>query len=67
MLPNGEIPLGLGMALAQNLAAMERFSAMSEQEQGEVIARTHNVKSKQEMQALVDGLSASGEAGGTLL
>ena len=61
MLPNGEIPLGLGMALAQNLSAMERFASMTEQEQSELIARTHNIKSKQEMQAFVNSLSGSDE------
>lgn len=29
-LSNPEIPMGLGMALAQNVSAMERFAAMSE-------------------------------------
>ena len=35
-LSNPEIPMGLGMALAQNVSAMERFAAMSEQEQQQI-------------------------------
>ena len=56
-LVNGpEMPLGLGMALAQNLPAMNRFARMTPAEQRAVIARTHGVTSSEEMRALVDSL-----------
>lgn len=51
-----ELPLGFGMALAQNERAMEKFESLSESEKQAVLARTHSVTSKQEMQALVSGL-----------
>lgn len=51
-----ELPLGFGMALAQNEAAMRRFEALSEAEKQSVIQRTHSVHSKQEMRQLVSGL-----------
>jgi len=51
-----EMPLGLGMALAQNLAAMNRFATLSPAEQKAVIARTHSIGSKEEMQAYVQSL-----------
>ncbi|MDD3347927.1 hypothetical protein [Oscillibacter sp.] len=51
-----ELPLGLGMALAQHPQAMERFTALSEAEQQAVITSAHAVASKQEMNALVEHL-----------
>jgi hypothetical protein len=51
-----EIPMGLGMALAQNLPAMNRFASMSKAEQQAIIARTHSIGSKEEMQAYVQSL-----------
>lgn len=54
---NDALPLGFGMALAQNEAAMKRFSSMTEAEKQAVIQRTQQVKSKSEMQQLVSGLT----------
>lgn len=51
-----ELPLGLGMALAQNLEAMRRFTSLSGAEQQAVIDRTHSIGSKKEMRAFVDSL-----------
>lgn len=56
LLSNDEIPEGLGMALAENLHAMERFGKMSESERQAFISRSRNVGSKQEMQSLVSSL-----------
>lgn len=52
-----ELPLGFGMALAQNENAMQRFEALSDAEKQAIIERTHNVGSKREMQQLVDSLT----------
>lgn len=49
-----DIPLGFGMAPAQNSEAMIRFSAMSEEQRRQIIEGTHSVRSKKEMQAYVD-------------
>ncbi|MGN0394816.1 MAG: hypothetical protein ACI4EF_05590 [Coprococcus sp.] len=57
ILNNDEIPVGLSMALAENLHAMERFGKMTEAERNEVIRRSKNVGSKQEMRSLVSGLN----------
>ena len=51
-----ELPVGLMMTLAMHERAMERFSQLSEAERQGVIARARSVSTKQEMQALVDGL-----------
>ncbi|MDD3692803.1 MAG: hypothetical protein PHX02_02730 [Oscillospiraceae bacterium] len=50
------IPMGLGMALAQNTKAMQYFASLSAQEQQAIIENTHNIRSKQEMQSFVNGL-----------
>lgn len=57
-----ELPLGFGMALAQNEAAMARFESLSDVEKQAVIQRTHSVRSKREMRQLVSSLSDQGGA-----
>ncbi|MEM1485115.1 hypothetical protein V6615_09580 [Oscillospiraceae bacterium PP1C4] len=52
-----DVPMGFGMALAQNLDAMNRFSALSPEQQKQVISHTHQVGSKQEMQQYVQQLA----------
>ncbi len=54
-----ELPLGFGMALAQNEAAMHRFESLSEAEKQAVLRHAHKIHSKAEMRQLVSGLSAS--------
>ena len=56
ILNDKEIPVGLGMALAQNLDAMKVFASLSESERDSVIARSHRVMSKQDMAGLIDSL-----------
>ena len=51
-----EMPLGLGMALAQNQAAMQAFSALPRERQQQIIDHTHAVTSKQQMQAFVSDI-----------
>lgn len=51
-----ELPLGFGMALAQNEAAMQRFEAMTTAEKEAVIRKTRDVTSRREMQSLVNNL-----------
>lgn len=52
-----ELPMGFGMALAQNEAAMQKFESLTEAQKQAVINATHNVNSKREMQKLVRNLS----------
>lgn len=51
-----DLPLGFGMALAQHPEAMQRFCALPEAEQRTVVAHTHDIHSKGEMQAYVENL-----------
>ena len=56
-LTNGpDIPMGLGMALAQNTDAMAYFSNLSPEKQREIISATHGISSKEEMRSFVDSL-----------
>ena len=52
-----DLPLGFGMALAQNEPAMKKFESLSESEKAAFVEKTHSVNSKSEMQALVDSLT----------
>lgn len=49
-----EIPIGLGMALAMNTEAMQKFASLSESKKREIIKGTHAVSSKEEMQQYVE-------------
>ena len=50
----GDMPIGLGMALAQNPQAMKTFAMMSDAEQQKIIDGTHTLHSKQEMHEYVN-------------
>lgn len=52
-----EIPLGLGIALAQNLNAMNYFASLDDTSKQQVIDGTHNVRSKSEMKQYVSNLA----------
>lgn len=52
------LPLGFGMALAQNTQAMECFSHMAAGEQAKYVEKAHHVHSKQEMSALVNSITS---------
>lgn len=54
--PLSDLPMGFGMALAQNVSAMERFSSLSPDQQRDIIDQTHRITSKTEMQSFVNGL-----------
>jgi len=55
-IPGSDIPMGFGMALAQNLPAMEKFSELPPALQHEIIEYTHQIRSKEEMRRYVDQL-----------
>lgn len=52
-----DIPLGLGMALAQNSDAMKYFASQPQENQLEIIAQTHRINSKREMHRFVQLLA----------
>ncbi len=50
------IPLGFGMALAQNEKALGYFSRLEPEQKKRVIDGTHAIASKKEMRSYVDDL-----------
>jgi folylpolyglutamate synthase/dihydropteroate synthase len=56
-LSGNSIPLGFGMALAQNTAALDAFSSLSKEAQQSFIDGAHNVQSKQEMRSYVNSIT----------
>jgi len=51
-----EMPVGLGMALAMNPEAMQKFSSLTEKQKHEVINGTHAIASRKEMQQYVQNI-----------
>lgn len=51
-----ELPLGFGMALAMNESAMQGYAGLTEAEKEQIILRCKDVKTKREMQKIVDSL-----------
>lgn len=56
ILEHYEMPLGLGMALAQNPEAMQKFALLTENKKQEIIQGTHAVSSKEEMRQYVENI-----------
>jgi len=54
-----KVPIGFGMALAQNYDAMAAYSAMPEDQKQAVLNQAHNVRSEREMHQLVAGIAGS--------
>lgn len=55
--PMRDLPMGFGMALAQNPEAMNRFAALSDEEQRRIVDGTHAIHSKSEMQDYVNSMA----------
>lgn len=52
-----KVPIGFGMALAQNTAAINRYAHLSDAQKQEILDRAHNVRSEKEMHSLVASLA----------
>lgn len=52
-----KVPIGFGMALSQNEAAMIRYAHLSKLEKQSILDRAHSVRSEQEMYSLVASLA----------
>ena len=51
------IPIGFGLALSANTAAMNRYAHLSEVQKQDILNRAHNVHSEKEMYTLVASLA----------
>lgn len=52
-----KVPIGFGLALSANTAAMNRYAQMTESQKKVIITKAHNVRSEKEMYALVASLA----------
>ncbi len=52
-----DLPIGFGIALAQNETAMKQFESLSSTQKKAVINKTRKINSKNEMQLFVNYLS----------
>lgn len=51
------IPIGFGLALSSNTAAMTRYAHLSEAQKQGILDKAHKVKSEKEMYSLVASLA----------
>ena len=51
------IPIGFGLALSSNTAAMNYYAHLPEERRQEILGKAHNVRSEQEMYSLVASLA----------
>lgn len=59
--PFTDLPLGFGMALAMNEPALEGYAGLTEAQKEELILRCRDVKTKEQMQRIVDSLVPHGD------
>ena len=52
-----KVPIGFGLALSSNTAAMNRYAHLTENEKQTILNKAHNVKSEKEMYSLVASLA----------
>ena len=52
-----KVPIGFGLALSANTAAMNRYAHLSQTQKQDILNRAHNVRSEEEMYALVASLA----------
>lgn len=51
------VPIGFGLALSANTAAMNRYAHLTEQQKQDILNKAHNVRSQEEMYSLVASLA----------
>ena len=51
------VPIGFGLVLSANTAAMNRYAHLSESQKQDILNRAHNIRSEKEMYALVANLA----------
>lgn len=52
-----KVPIGFGLALSANTAAMTRYALLSDAQKQEILSKAHNVRSEKEMYTLVASLA----------
>ena len=52
-----KVPIGFGLALSSNTAAMNHYAHLPESQKQDILDRAHNVRSEKEMYTLVANLA----------
>jgi len=52
-----QVPIGFGLALSSNTAAMSRYAHLSEDKKQDILNKAHAVRSEMEMYTLVANLA----------
>ena len=52
-----KVPIGFGLALESNTAAMNRYTHLSEEKRQEILGKAHQATSREDMYALVANLA----------
>ena len=52
-----QVPIGFGLALSANTAAMNRYAHLPESQKQDILNKAHNVRSEMEMYTLVASLA----------
>ena len=52
-----KVPIGFGMALAQNTVAMNRYAHLTKQQKQDILNKARGVRSEKEMHSLVASLA----------
>ena len=52
-----KVPIGFGLALSANTAAMNHYAQMTESQKQEILNKAHNIRSEKEMYSLVASLA----------
>lgn len=52
------VPVGFGMALAQNETALNAYAMMTKEQKNAILARAHQARSELEMQQIVAGIAS---------
>ena len=52
-----QVPIGFGLVLSSNTAAMNRYAHLTEQQKQDILKKAHNVRSEKEMYSLVASLA----------
>ena len=52
-----KVPIGFGMELAQDEAAMQRYAILTQEEKRALLKRAHNARSEKEMREIVASIA----------
>ena len=52
------VPIGFGMALAQNEQAVNAYAMMTKEQKNTILSRAHKAKTREEMRQIVAGIAA---------